>query len=236
MEEPVPPGKQGGSCIRRWHATRDTRCGCSPECRDLALAGKRRARVYRELGRTPPDRSEAAFAALDRMLAAGRQPLEISITAGIDHESLNNALRDRRRGGWKRMSAPWAAGIISAEHSAPAGGRIPATGTRRRLQALAWSGHSAAVLAPVLGVSARTLEKLRSDTGPSTVPVETADAVRHHYEPLLKTAGDPAVAGKAKAKGWPPAAAWDDIDDPHERPKGVGRVPKQTRHPTASHP
>jgi AraC-like DNA-binding protein len=111
--------------------------------------------------------------------------------------------------------------------------QIDATGTRRRLQALAAVGWPVAALAPQLG---RTTTKLRDLFTCDTVQAQTAQRVSDLYDRLWDTppardtdaqrrASDE-VRVLAAGQGWLPPLAWDDIDtdpdpdpgSPHARP------------------
>lgn len=102
---------------------------------------------------------------------------------------------------------------------------VDATGTHRRLQALATLGWSIRALEQYVGVKQYRFNSLRPS---STVHRETAELVRYVYDQLWNT---PAPAGRSSAwtktnarkNGWHVPAAWDDdeIDDPKAKPKGV---------------
>lgn len=99
---------------------------------------------------------------------------------------------------------------------------LDATGTRRRLQALAALGWSSAAVGARMGVGFRFVVQLRNSRG--MVYRSTAERVAAVYEQLW--AGSPGgqyadlVRRHAKERGWPPPLAWDDdtIDDPAAQP------------------
>ena len=91
---------------------------------------------------------------------------------------------------------------------------IGACGTRRRLQALATLGWSAAQLADRLDCSATEISRWRSAR---TVSVEHALAARSAYDALAMTPGPSQQARRwALERGWSPPLAWgeENIDDP----------------------
>jgi transcriptional regulator with XRE-family HTH domain len=91
---------------------------------------------------------------------------------------------------------------------------LDATGTRRRLQALAAIGWSYPELAARCHVARSTLAKW---TTRATVYTATARTVADLYEQLHDTPGSSVKSSRrAAAAGWPPPIAWDDdtIDDP----------------------
>lgn len=94
---------------------------------------------------------------------------------------------------------------------------VDATGTRRRLQALAalgWSWHN---LAPMFGCTRGAVSLWVRGRH---VHAETRERVRAVYETLAGTAGPSAESRRrAVQRGWAPPQAWDDtIDDPDATP------------------
>jgi hypothetical protein len=98
---------------------------------------------------------------------------------------------------------------------------IEATGTQRRIQALQRLGWPYEEIADAAGLHRRTTTCL---LGRQYVTRETARRVDMAYRRLSMQVGPSIrVAIGAERKGWPPPLAWDCIDDPAERPKGVER-------------
>lgn len=106
----------------------------------------------------------------------------------------------------------------------PSTARIAATGSRRRLQALGVLGWSSLALAAQTSLTERTL---RGVLTANAVSVATASEIVRLYEQLRSrqppsrsgAERDQAVARarQARASGWLPPQAWDDIDsDPDE--------------------
>lgn len=102
---------------------------------------------------------------------------------------------------------------------------VDATGSRRRLQALAVLGWPSAALAPRLGLHTKSICDIRSNG--RKVHRTTAARIRQLYRDLVDVQGpsQPAAA-RARARGWVSPLAWDDIDDPQARPV-LGRLPPQ---------
>lgn len=95
---------------------------------------------------------------------------------------------------------------------------INATGTARRLQALAVMGWPLSALAAELGVSPQAIAGYRNR---ATVSVATARAVRDLYERHGMTRGpSPRTTHAALHAAWAAPLAWDedDIDDPAAHP------------------
>lgn len=134
----------------------------------------------------------------------------------------------------KRVQRKTLEAILSVEprlENAAPKARVDATGTRRRIQALAAAGWPLNRIARELGWRRSKVSLVLGTFERVTVP--TALAVRALYEQLwdkpCPAANGNEAAGIRKAKaharrmGWAPPAAWDDIDDPRDRPKGVRR-------------
>jgi hypothetical protein len=97
---------------------------------------------------------------------------------------------------------------------------LDATGTQRRVRALAALGHSFDKIAAEVGLHHRTVSKIACGRH-ETVRRETAERVAHLYNAWSMTPGPSSrVRGYAIAKGWAVPLAWDDdaIDDPAARP------------------
>lgn len=108
---------------------------------------------------------------------------------------------------------------------------IPAIGMQRRLQALVRLGYSWQALGDALGRSDSSAQKLATEPR-AFIQRDTYRRVVDVYERLSMTlpVGDTPhkvraitlARAKAERNGWPPPLAWDDPDNPNERPS-VGR-------------
>ena len=124
-----------------------------------------------------------------------------------------------------RVSAAHATVHVLVLHHLDAGTLIDGRGARRRLQALACHGWTIAALATRLGL---TREALSARVHCATVTVATHRALDELYEQLWDRRPVPDVdvpAGmivrterRARARGWVPPLAWDDIDADPEPP------------------
>lgn len=105
--------------------------------------------------------------------------------------------------------------------------KVPAVGTRRRIQALMAMGHSGADIGRAMGVTYQAVHKLETGTS-DTMTVATVERVAAVYEQLSMTIPTGyhrrRVHNKAAARGYAPPLAWDDstIEDPNAQPVGVG--------------
>ena len=106
-----------------------------------------------------------------------------------------------------------------------------ATGSRRRLQALAVNGWSSYYLSERLGhAHPDTVQEIRKGRT-LTIRLRTKDAIGVLYEELWDQPGpNLRAANLAKKKGWLPALAWDDdlIDRPEHEPDDVRRPVRTT--------
>ena len=144
---------------------------------------------------------------------------QIAETSGVAKWTLSRL----RKGIGAGITPATSAAILSVlpGRPVPSSHCIDATGTRRRVQALAWMGWSRAEVARRAGVNPRTL---RAQMSLGRVSTRLAERIRVIYAELSWTRGPSApAAAKARSLGLAPPAAWDDIDDPLARPSGVLR-------------
>lgn len=105
--------------------------------------------------------------------------------------------------------------------------KVSSLGVRRRLEALACMGWSCEAVAVRIGAHPRPVNRWRSGER-AHVMRSTHDAIDRVFRELAYIPA-PGRSGQvtrtvAKARGYVPAVAWDDVDDPRERPKGVQRA------------
>lgn len=155
---------------------------------------------------------------IERLLAGGWTQAQIARAAGIVHHLVSDIIH-----GKQAIANKTAYAILSVPISAPpADSRdVDATGTMRRLQALAAIGWPIAQLAPQFGIFATALGNIaRGEL--RTVRRTTADTIALHYQHLIRQPG-PSNRCRilARNKGWHGPAAWDGtaIDDPAAQPE-----------------
>lgn len=193
-------------------------CGCRP-CTDAAS----RYRRYHNHGITRRVPVGDILPHLARLYAAGMIRRDIEQASGV-HES---TLRDIEAGRLATVTRHTAARILSTRPTP--GDRVPAAGAARRLQALAWLGWTADLLAPLMGVDGRRLRDLRSGRWERVARVD-ADRVAAGYDQLWNSPppdSRPARMMRTRAAhaGWLPPMVWDDdptsphsIDNPQATP------------------
>jgi hypothetical protein len=157
------------------------------------------------------------------LMAAGMSFRAISLTAGY---TSRNALADSMTRSRVRPATMARILAVNPKRDNRRDAYVDATGSRRRLQALAVNGWPSRNLAKQLGhKDPATIQNIASGKTP-TIRLRTKDAIRDLYERLWDQPG-PSVraANLAKAKGWMPALAWDDdlIDRPDHQPEDVRR-------------
>ncbi|WP_405531582.1 hypothetical protein OG592_27265 [Streptomyces avidinii] len=141
----------------------------------------------------------------------------------------------------KRIRTESAAALLAFEPTlddCPAGARVDATGSIRRLRALATLGWTTqAISVHVTCVSAKTLEQLGRAGRASKVTAQLAREIRDFYAktshlPVPADVITPWIAERrrnhAARQGWVKPALWDDdsIDDPAAEPSVVERTPR----------
>lgn len=104
-------------------------------------------------------------------------------------------------------------------------GVVDPTGTVRRLRALYALGWTWDELGAHLGGGRNRAHRIAHERDTSRgVLRETAIKVAEMYEQLCMTRPEGWIAdrarGAARRNGWPPPLAWDNIDDPKEKPRG----------------
>ena len=98
-------------------------------------------------------------------------------------------------------------------------------GIQRRLQALSRIGWSMRAAAPVIGVRVDSLKAIRKAEHRDFIRRDVAEKVAAAYETMSMQVqggrGATRARNDAMRNGWLPPLAWDDIDDPDERPTAV---------------
>lgn len=194
-------------------------CSCR-SCSGIRAAHRiatRRRRERKRAGTAPSITDVRAHIA--RLLTAGWTRRGIAAAAGVSQDTI-----DRLAGG-KGQYVVHATGnaILAVEVPSPASresGRIPAAGTRRRIQALAAIGHPLYVVAERAGLEYRHASTIARGKQART-SVRVARAVAAVYDDLWATPGPSARArAYAARRGWVSPLAWDDdvIDDPAAQP------------------
>lgn len=210
-----------GHCTARYHGTESAYvrgCRC-PSARDDLT----RKRKHRRAGLLPPGKVPAGEVAelVRALMRAGFTADDIAqATPQVGPTTVLHLARGLRR----MVLAGTAAALRDTyrelcQQEGPAGFR-DATGTRRRLRAMARMGWPAPVLAAETGLAEETVRMIAAGRR-RRVHTTTARAVCEVYDRLSMTPGPrPWVATWARNRGWHPPLAWDDddLDDPTATP------------------
>jgi hypothetical protein len=171
--------------------------------------------------------------------AAGMGEVQVAAASGVTEGALRTLLRGDKQKGTaptKRMRSWRAEALLAVQPEVSLfadGARVDATGTRRRLQALAAIGWPTGQLGPILNRDTRVIARTRSA---EFVTARTAREVKAAYDrlwdqtPPMETWGDRNAAARARnlaaRNGWAKPMDWDDIDDPNAKPyRARGHAP-----------
>lgn len=203
--------------------------GChNPECEE---ANREYLRDYYRISKqyhplTPDVDPTRAARHIETLRAGGMGYGSIARAAGLSKETIRNVSDGSRTRGIRpdterkilavRLASEW----------------VDATGTRRRVQALAALGHPFASIAAEAGLRrSNTLSVIAR--GQQTVRRSTAERLAAAYERMSMTHGPSfRTRSYAHAQDWAVPLAWDDdtIDDPHATPVGVHAEEARTEH------
>ncbi|MGW6946133.1 hypothetical protein ACWGHD_04320 [Streptomyces xanthophaeus] len=221
--KPLPP--HGSLSRYRFHA-----CRCEP-CVDNHRTYKRERRHATKDGTWAPFVDAAPVRMhIRKLIAEGLTPNRIAFQAGVSTSTVAGFLRHHGRIARRRQTTPdIASKILAVTRKDTVPGYTDATGTQRRLQALAALGWSITPLGPRCGVRPDQLRRIHLQ---QLVRGDTAVAVAALYDELRSKRPEDNGITKGKAaqfrreaaeKRWPPPKYWDRfpgaIDDPHFMPE-----------------
>lgn len=180
-------------------------CKC-PNCRaEMCRLSKRHRN-----GIKPLDQRAAAWTQIQRWHTDGLTTGLVSTMTGIGERCLTDlwkAIDEDRR---PRMYHRTAAAVLAAAKAQPEhGGLMAATGTRRRLQALAAIGWSIEELRDRYDLT-DAISKVRSGVVTRTHPHIVTTVARAYTELWNKPGPSNLTAKRAARQGWVPPIAWDD--------------------------
>ncbi|MFE0794699.1 hypothetical protein [Streptomyces mutabilis] len=196
-------------------------CKCDPCHKELRRVRKLH-NVNRQLGR--PGLVDATPAREHLQTLLQQMTWEQIFTAsGCDSRNLQ-LVADGRRTQIRRSTLTQ---ILAVQPAPTARGKyVDATGTRRRIQALRAIGYSAKAIAKAAGSAEARMQLISSGAQP-TVRHWLAEKINTvfvelHDTPAPASCSATMTRNHAKAQGWAPPAAWDDIDDPAAVPDWTG--------------
>lgn len=215
MPDRIPPhgtyGRyQGPRRHNRWQP-----CRCDL-CR-AAATRQAKARELRRLRGIPSYVDRAPVAAhVQKLLAAGWDKTEIADAAKVSRRTVYNVLHSDLR----TVQAATAAALVTLRPEDAPSWR-PVLGATRRVRALSAMGWPLWWTAAQAGLSETGLRDIcRGRTQViSRARFEALDRVYRKY--AMRPGPSDAARSTARAKKWVTAAAWNDIDDPADRPHSV---------------
>jgi transcriptional regulator with XRE-family HTH domain len=191
--------------------------GCRrDECCQANYRYMSRIRLDHGRGQRRRTTTTKALAHIRSLTAAGWTQAQICRATGLPHRTIsaiaNGLYKETNRGIEQRILA-----LPIGE--APDDLRdIDATGTRRRLQALAVLGHTSADLSEPIGMHRDALNRIKRGEL-ATVRKTTAEKIARVYRHLSRVPGTSnRIRNLALIHGWHGPLAWDDIDDPAALP------------------
>jgi transcriptional regulator with XRE-family HTH domain len=201
---PAPAHGQDDRCYR---------AGCRrPECLDAYRNTRKRAELRRAYGIPARANGPRIAAHLNTLLDSGWTRLQIAATSGVSDRGIRNIL-----GGQREVQLSTATALLTVQ-PLPATPRVNATGSKRRIQALAYAGWPIKDTARAVGCSPDYLFEILNGSVTNMLR-EVAEAITAYHRTLDGRPG-PSNYTRAAARRnqWAPAAAWDDIDDPNATP------------------
>ena len=202
-------------------------CRCEP-CRAAAAKASKAWRRDNYLGIVKLVDAQPLKDHVTMLMAEGMSFKAIALTAGW---ASRNALADAM--GRKRVTPRTLARVLAVhpELDNRKDAYVDATGSARRLQALAVNGWPTRNLAKQLGhKDPATIQNIANGKTP-TIRLRTKDDIRRLFDELWDQPGpSKRTADFAKARGWLPALAWDDdlIDRPEHEADDVRRPVRTT--------
>lgn len=207
-----------------------------PMCEPCRLARRRyQKRLEGDIANGRRRRVDPAVARrhVERLLAAGFTVKEVKDRAGVSPRTVYNLLNGRTgsvtAGTMRRLlSVPQP---TPDERHVPERGYMPRFGAERRIRALVAIGHTLTELSRRTGFTRSNLCGLAHggyrDRPNVMLQATTWRRIAAVYDELHMTPGTGRYAKTARTiarrNGWAPPMSWDDIDDPDEVPKGLGR-------------
>ena len=155
---------------------------------------------------------------IERLLANNWWQAEIVRAAGVPRSNVNVIVHGQP---FTNQRIALAILAISVTHviRTDRGDRIDATGSIRRLRALAWLGHPCTDIGAATGMTDDRISYIARGKVDLVFPHE-ARKISAAYRTLATAPGRmKQIATAARNKGWDGPLAWDDIDDPNCRPE-----------------
>lgn len=201
------------------------KCGCRP-CKDAHTVMRRKMRATSYQDGRLVDAGPAAERIRYLNTRHGYTIAEIAELSGVGTTTLTKV----RNGRQQSVSSITRDALFGVKPRTEPTGYVDATGTRRRLEALAAIGWSLEQIAEASGFHDTVLRRFRRGAQPR-VHIESAERVKAVYDELSmrpapadtreRRGAVKQVLSRAEREGWLPPMAWDDdqIDDPDYTPQ-----------------
>lgn len=209
------------------------RCRCD-QCREAATARARARNREHLYGRHHLTDAEPSRQHIRGLMDQGMGWKRVAKAAGLAPSSVYAILwaqdsKSRTRPMRKQINKAMEATLLAVELDLADHMIIDNLGSLRRLRALVAMGWSQKRLAKILGMQPANFGTVIHGRREG-ITVKTAKRIDEVFTDLwdktpdattrFEQAGITRAKREADAKGWVTAAAWDDIDDPDEEPKG----------------
>lgn len=188
-----------------------------------AYARRRRAALARGTWE-PPVPAHTVTDHIRDLRARGMSVAAIATAAGLANSTVAPLAYPDTHSARRRTVSPHTARALLAVHpdQSPPWAHIPNVGTRRRIEALQWMGWPLSEIAARLGVTTASVSATKRQPRVTVAKADRIDAV---YRQLAMSIGpDLKTRTWARKSGYVSPLAWDDIDDPAERPQGHGHA------------
>lgn len=192
--------------------------GCScPPCATERSRYRARRDLLAATGRSLTVDAAPAAAHVQQLLGSGGGWNQLHAVSGLSLSTLSDLFRGRREKILRRTAQTVLK--IRLDDILPGPLTVPALGTVRRLRALMAIGHSPEAIAEAAGCSVNCFTDIVYGHSADSVRPRTARLVAEAYEHLSARPGAHSLSRRRAAeRNWAPPLAWDDIDDPNERP------------------
>ena len=157
-------------------------------------------------------RSLIAVARVVEWVSQGFSPAWIASVIGTSRATVPEIAVAAAGGRPYRMTWAVSRAILRADITAATEGWRDATGTRRRLQALAWLGYPQSLIADMTGLPPATVAIIARGQQRHVTPQQWR-SISAAYEQVGDLRGPSTAAhSRAVTRGWLPPATWDDPD------------------------
>jgi DNA-binding CsgD family transcriptional regulator len=195
--------------------------GCRrPECRQANYRYGKKLATEHVRGEHRLHPTEEVRAHIERLISNGWWQAEIARAAGVSRSTVGVLVAGQRYTN-RRIALALLAVPVTPMIRNDRGDRVDATGSTRRLRALAVLGHSCIDIGEMTGMTDDRLSFIARGKTDVVFPRE-AQKIAAAYRTLSTTPGRmKQIATAARNKGWHGALAWDDIDDPDCKPETI---------------